>query len=130
MKYSIIFICAAFSFSCVTAQSSDASGGSAGTFAEFETVLFYALELADAACPQTYADAMCYVHGYDDFFAFKNAFTGNFLSALEEVERWRYTEIEVQGETAQVFRATYRISATSDTFTLTYLPENRLFLER
>ena len=130
MRYSTVFIFAIFSFSYVTAQSLGASEGPTGTFAEFETILFYGLELAEVACPQAYSDVMCYVHGYDDFFVFKDAFTSTFFDALEEVARWRFTETEVQGEAVQAFRATYRIPATSDTFTLTYLPENRLFLER
>lgn len=121
----ILYILTSFA----VAQLADALEEPIGSFEQFEVVFFYSFEVAETACPQAYTEeALCYVHGYDDFFSFKALFTERFLE-FEALQRWRLTEVELEGERAQAFEATYRL-ADADTFTITYLQENFLFLER
>ena len=111
------------------AQPTGGSEDEAGTFAEFDTLFFFNFEVAKADCPEGVVAETCYVHGYDDFFAFKREFALVF-ALLETVKRWRLTTLDIDGDTVEVFSATYRPRREDDTFTLIYLPENYLFLER
>ena len=99
------------------AQQVDSTGN---TFDDFEGNMFFVLRIAGADCLDNFADALCYVHDYSNFFDFKDAFTGLALSQLEEVSRWRQTELRVGNEASEVFRASYRLRGATEMFDLIY----------
>ena len=130
MKFLLILVVILFIPFYAAAQPTGGAEDAAGTFAEFDTLFFFNFDIAEADCPGGYVAGTCYVHGYNDFFAFKREFALVFALDLETVKRWRLTTLNIAGETEEVFSATYRLRQGDDTFTLIYLPENRLFLER
>ena len=73
------------------AQPTGGSEDEAGTFAEFDTLFFSNFDIAEADCPEGVIAETCYVHGYDDFFAFKREFALD----LETLKRWRLTTLDI-----------------------------------
>ena len=125
----------------VLAQASSGGAGSEdfydsplSSFTSFEAYFFRAFRVVDAPCPTEVFGDTCYFHGYNDFFDFRDRFYMIFqdLTAtpegLTEVERWAFTTAEVEGEEAEVFRASYRLPE-GELFTLIFSPAY-IFLER
>ena len=102
-----------------------------GTFDEFERNMFFVLRIADRECPEASEDpeAICYVHGYTDFFDFEDRFKRLAVDQLEELSRWRRAELRAGDETSEVFRASYRLRG-GETFTLVYTEGDLLILTR
>ncbi len=103
-----------------------------GTFDEFERNMFFVLRIADRECPEALEnpEAICYVHGYTDFFDFEDRFRLLAVDQLEELSRWRREELRAGDETSEVFRASYRSRGDDETFTLVYTQGGLLILTR
>lgn len=72
---------------------------------------------------------MCYRHGYNDFFDFKEAVTPTLLELGGRLEPWQVVTLAVDGETGEVFRTNYRPRGNAERLTLTWVSDNLLVLE-
>lgn len=104
-----------------------------GSVQEFRQNFANGLRVAETPCPEEltpkFPEATCYLHGYDDFFDFKDAvgpYTFNFGGPLEP---WHVVCMTLGSETVETFRARYRLRNTSGPITLTYISETLLVLE-
>lgn len=100
---------------------------------EFQQNFTNGLRVAEMPCPEELApkfpEATCYLHGYDNFFDFKDAvgpYTFDFGGPLEP---WRVVPMTFGSETFDTFRARYRLRNSSGLTTLTYISATLLVLE-
>ncbi len=102
-----------------------------GGVQEFRQNFAYGLRVAEMSCPEqlrpAFPEAVCYRHGYGDFFDFKEAVTPYTLAFVRQLEPWRVVMMTLGSETVEVFRARYRLNQRE--VTLTYVNERLLVLE-
>lgn len=103
-----------------------ASLAQTSTRSDFLDAFNTTLRVAQTPCPSAFAEAFsqpsCYLHGYDDFFDFKERFT-LLLASLPRVERlehWHTVSSGVGSEPRPVFRSRFQLQSGSG-LTVTYL---------
>lgn len=99
---------------------------------EFRQSFAYGLRVAEMPCPEEVApvfpEAVCYYHGYEDFFDFKEAVGPYMVEPGGDLEPWRVITMNVEGERVEMFQTRYRPRGSSSRITLTYASEGLLVL--
>ncbi len=100
---------------------------------DFQQNFAYGLRVAETPCPEEltpkFPEATCYLHGYDDFFDFKDAVGPYLLDSGRPLEPWHVVPMTFGSDTVEIFRARYRLRNTSGPITLTYISATLLVLE-
>lgn len=81
------------------------------------------MRVAETPCPRElgpkFPGGVCYRHGYDDFFDFKEALTP-FISGPEYLlEPWHTVTMTLGSETVEAIQARYRLEENLGQITLT-----------
>jgi len=101
---------------------------------DFHDSFSYFFRVAEAPCPEGLRSAslgaVCYRHGYDDFFDFKELITSSYMSGPEGyLEPWHVVTLRLEGETVEGVQARFRLPEGAGLITLTYVSETLLVLE-
>lgn len=98
------------------------------TFSRVLDTFNYTLRVAATPCPATFAEAFteptCYVHGYDDFFDFKERFIPLEFEVGSSSRNgyWRTVSLALGDTATQAFRSSYRLR-DGPRLTMTYAGE-------
>jgi len=105
-----------------------------GNAQNFRDSFSYIFRVAEAPCPEqlqpTFPQAICYRHGYDDFFDFKEVIASLYMSGPDSyLEPWHVVTLRLAEGTVEGVRAHFRSPEGAGPITLTYVDETLLVLE-
>lgn len=113
------------------AASAQESGSDTFTFS-FSDNFAFLLRVAEAPCPTGIdfipEEAVCYRHGYSDFFDFKGAFNQLIFDVGNVVQPWRVVTRPLEGEAFETFELRLADENTNQPISVTYVGETLLYL--
>ena len=103
-----------------------------GSVKELRQVFAYVMRVAETPCSQElrskFPGGVCYLHGYDDFFDFKEALTSFIAGPEFLLEPWHTVTMTLGNEAVETFQARYRLEENLGQLTFTYVSESLLVL--
>lgn len=117
-------------FLAVLSPAASAQDDGSNTF--FNTYSFM-LRIAEAPCPAGIDfipdEAVCYRHGYSDFFDFKEAFNPLIFDVGEVAQPWRVATQTLDGEEFEAFTLRLSQRNSREPISVTYVSETLLYIE-
>ena len=101
-------------------------------FRDFQTNFAYGLRVVQAPCPEQlrkeFPKALCYQHGYKDFFDFKEAVGPYLLDAGGLPKPWHVATLQLGDAPVEVFKTTSELRKSKQQITLVYVSDGLLLV--
>ena len=102
------------------------------SFRDFQTNFAYGLRVVQAPCPEQlhkeFPKALCYQHGYKDFFDFKEAVGPYLLDAGGLPKPWHVATLRLGNEPVEVIKTMFHPRQSKQQITLVYVSDGLLLL--
>ena len=116
---------------CLAVLSASASAQDSDSDVFFSAFAF--LRVAEAPCPPGIDfipdEAVCYRHGYGDFFDFKEAFNQLGFDVGNAIQPWRVVIRTLEGEGLETFELRLGDKNANQSISTTYVSEMLLYIE-